>query len=117
MGISRATYYRWRKRLKEEGLAGLKPRSRRPHAFTRAGHDLRLEVGLSWRATQEVSLEGAVGLSLLLLGEERVREGRREASWWGEGGWGLQVGAAYRLRELPGRPRVYLGARYREAWV
>jgi hypothetical protein len=53
-----------------------------------------------------------VGLSLLLLGEERVREGRREASWWGEGGWGLQVGAAYRLRELPGRPRVYLGARY-----
>lgn len=83
-----------------------------PYAFTRAGHDLRLEVGLSWRATQEVSLEGAVGLSLLLLGEERVREGRREASWWGEGGWGLQVGAAYRLRELPGRPRVYLGARY-----
>lgn len=83
-----------------------------PYAFTRAGHDLRLEVGLSWRATQEVSLEGAVGLSLLLLGEERVREGRREASWWGEGGWGLQVGAAYRLRELPGRPRVYLGALY-----
>ena len=30
VGISRATYYRWRKRLKEEGLAGLKPRSRRP---------------------------------------------------------------------------------------
>ena len=30
LGISRATYYRWRKRLKEEGLAGLKPRSRRP---------------------------------------------------------------------------------------
>lgn len=23
LGISRATYYRWRKRLKEEGLAGL----------------------------------------------------------------------------------------------
>nr|WP_301336484.1 helix-turn-helix domain-containing protein [Thermus scotoductus] len=30
LGISRATYYRWRKRLQEEGLAGLKPRSRRP---------------------------------------------------------------------------------------
>ena len=30
LGISRATYYRWRKRLKEEGLAGLKPGSRRP---------------------------------------------------------------------------------------
>ena len=30
LGISRATYYRWRKHLKEEGLAGLKPRSRRP---------------------------------------------------------------------------------------
>jgi putative transposase len=30
VGISRATYYRWRKRLKEEGLSGLRPRSRRP---------------------------------------------------------------------------------------
>lgn len=30
VGISRATSYRWRKRLKEEGLSGLRPRSRRP---------------------------------------------------------------------------------------
>lgn len=30
VGISRATYYRWEKKLKGEGLAGLKPRSRRP---------------------------------------------------------------------------------------
>ncbi|SDF45772.1 Winged helix-turn helix [Thermus arciformis] len=35
LGISRATYYRWRKRLKEEGLAGLKPRSRRPQRLRR----------------------------------------------------------------------------------
>lgn len=83
-----------------------------PYAFTRAGHDLRLEVGLSWRATQEVSLEGAVGLSFLLLGEERVREEMREASWRGEGAFGVQVGASYRLGELPGRPRIHVGARY-----
>ncbi len=30
VGISRATYYRWKRRLKEEGLKGLAPRSRRP---------------------------------------------------------------------------------------
>ncbi|WP_156890682.1 helix-turn-helix domain-containing protein, partial [Meiothermus rufus] len=30
VGISRATYHRWKKALKEKGLAGLKPRSRRP---------------------------------------------------------------------------------------
>ncbi|BDG15740.1 hypothetical protein TbrSNM41_04740 [Thermus brockianus] len=35
LGISRATYYRWRKHLKEEGLAGLKPRSRRPQRLRR----------------------------------------------------------------------------------
>ncbi|GAA6735106.1 hypothetical protein YIM1640_22650 [Thermus oshimai] len=29
-GISRATYYRWKKALEEEGLRGLKPRPRRP---------------------------------------------------------------------------------------
>ncbi len=30
VGISRATYYRWKRRLQEEGLKGLKPKSRRP---------------------------------------------------------------------------------------
>ncbi len=30
VGISRATYYRWKRRLKDEGLKGLKSRSRRP---------------------------------------------------------------------------------------
>lgn len=30
VGISRATYYRWKKRLEEKGLGGLRPRSRRP---------------------------------------------------------------------------------------
>ncbi|GAA6749510.1 MAG: hypothetical protein ACK4G4_10550 [Thermus sp.] len=83
-----------------------------PYAFTRAGHDLRLEMGLSWRATPQVSLEGGVDLSLLLLGEERAREGSRENFWRGEGALGAQVGVSYRLRELPGRPRIYLGARY-----
>ncbi|RTG96390.1 integrase core domain-containing protein [Thermus scotoductus] len=30
LGISRATYYRWERALRERGLAGLKPKSRRP---------------------------------------------------------------------------------------
>jgi len=30
VGISRATYYRWQRRLKEEGLKGLAPKPRRP---------------------------------------------------------------------------------------
>lgn len=30
LGISRATYYRWERALREKGLAGLKPKSRRP---------------------------------------------------------------------------------------
>jgi transposase len=30
VGLSRASYYRWKGRLKEQGLTGLKPRSKRP---------------------------------------------------------------------------------------
>ena len=35
VGISRATYYRWTKELKEKGLRGLKPKSKRPKRFRR----------------------------------------------------------------------------------
>ncbi len=35
VGISRATYYRWKQRLREEGLKGLKPKSRRPRRLRR----------------------------------------------------------------------------------
>lgn len=35
VGISRATSFRWKKRLKEEGLKGLVPRSRRPKRLRR----------------------------------------------------------------------------------
>jgi len=72
-----------------------------PYAFIRAGHDLRLEMGLSWRAAPEVSLEGGVDLSLLLLGEERAREGSRESFWRGEGALGAQVGVSYRRHSAP----------------
>ncbi|WP_036197607.1 helix-turn-helix domain-containing protein, partial [Meiothermus taiwanensis] len=30
VGISKATYHRWKKRLEEQDLAGLKPKSRKP---------------------------------------------------------------------------------------
>jgi transposase InsO family protein len=42
-GISRASYYRYRRRYLEEGLAGLEPRSRRPR-FSPAQIDARLEA-------------------------------------------------------------------------
>jgi len=35
VGISRATYYRYRQRLEREGLKGLRPRSRRPKRLRR----------------------------------------------------------------------------------
>ena len=38
VGISRATYYRYKQRLKEEGLGGLKPKSRRPKRLRRKVH-------------------------------------------------------------------------------
>jgi len=38
VGISRATYYRYRQRLKEEGLGGLKPKDRRPKHLRRKVH-------------------------------------------------------------------------------
>nr|WP_243028380.1 helix-turn-helix domain-containing protein [Thermus albus] len=40
LGISRATYYRWERALREGGLAGLKPKSRRPR---------RLRGKVHWR--------------------------------------------------------------------
>jgi transposase-like protein len=36
-GISRETYYLYARRFAEEGIAGLEPRSRRPHVSPRAG--------------------------------------------------------------------------------
>ncbi|WP_156919469.1 helix-turn-helix domain-containing protein, partial [Thermus sp. NMX2.A1] len=38
VGLSRATYHRWKRRLKEEGLKGLVPRSRRPKRLRRKRH-------------------------------------------------------------------------------
>ena len=35
VGISRATYYRWAKELRQKGLRGLKPKSKRPKRFRR----------------------------------------------------------------------------------
>jgi transposase-like protein len=34
-GISRASYYRYRRRFLDEGVEGLEPRSRRPHSSPR----------------------------------------------------------------------------------
>ena len=38
VGISRATYYRWKQRLKREGLKGLVPKSKRPKHLRQKVH-------------------------------------------------------------------------------
>ncbi|RTI20643.1 helix-turn-helix domain-containing protein, partial [Thermus scotoductus] len=38
VGISRATYHRWRSRLKDEGLKGLLPKPKRPKRLRRKVH-------------------------------------------------------------------------------
>lgn len=38
VGISKATYHRWKKRLEEQDLAGLKPKSRKPRKLRRKVH-------------------------------------------------------------------------------
>ena len=38
VSVSRATYYRWKRTLKREGLKGLKPKSRRPKRLRRKVH-------------------------------------------------------------------------------
>ncbi|MCY3122428.1 helix-turn-helix domain-containing protein, partial [Acinetobacter baumannii] len=38
LGISRATYYRWRRRLKGQGLKGLLPKPKRPRRLRRKVH-------------------------------------------------------------------------------
>ena len=42
VGTSRATLYRWRRRLAQEGASGLAPRSRRPRRVRRRLWDMRL---------------------------------------------------------------------------
>ena len=48
VGISRATYYRWRKRLKAEGLKGLAPKPKRPK---------RLRQKVCWTPTLLIEIE------------------------------------------------------------
>ncbi|MFN3412894.1 MAG: integrase core domain-containing protein [Thermoanaerobaculum sp.] len=90
VGLSRATYYRWVKALRERGLAGLKPRSRRPR---------RLRGKVHWRP------------ELLL----RVEELRRENPSWGRWPIGLvlrQEGFSVGERTV-GRILAHLEARGR----
>jgi transposase InsO family protein len=50
LDIPRATLYRWRKRLKEQGLRGLEDESRRPKRVRRSKRDWRLiEAVKEWR--------------------------------------------------------------------
>lgn len=51
-GISRATFYRWRKRLKEEGEHGLINRSSRPHRIGRRLTDGQAEEVIHQRVTR-----------------------------------------------------------------
>ncbi|WP_105318215.1 integrase core domain-containing protein [Thermus tenuipuniceus] len=91
LGISRATYYRWERALREKGLAGLKPKPRRPKRIRGKRH---------WRP------------ELLL----RVEELRKENPTWGrwpiwltlrKEGYGVSERTVGRiLAHLEGRGRV-----------
>ncbi len=66
LGISRATYYRWEKALRERGLAGLKSKSRRPKRLRGKVHWVTGKARILWP-------------ELLI----RVEELRRENPTWG----------------------------------
>jgi putative transposase len=87
VGLSRASYYRWKGRLKDEGLTGLKPRSKRPQRLRGKVHwspeveGLRKEnptwgrwpIWLSWRKAGYTLSERTVGRILAYLeGQGRV---------------------------------------------
>ena len=72
VGVSRATYYEWRRRLKTGGVSGLVPRSSRP---------LR-HAGRQW------TMDDA----------ERVLDVRRDMPWAGKArGWTLSATGVYGL--------------------
>lgn len=84
-----------------------------PYAFTQAGHSLRLALGLRYRAGEALSVEGVLLGDYTLLGEVRNRGGGPLPPVWSAGG-GLagEAGLEYRLRDLPGRPRLALRVGY-----
>ncbi len=85
VGLSRASYYRWKGRLKEQGLTGLKPRSKRPQ---------RLRGKVHWTPELLAQVEGL----------------RKENPTWGR--WPIWLSlrkAGYTLSERTvGRILVYL---------
>ena len=87
VGLSRASYYRWKGRLKDEGLTGLKPRSKRPQRLRGKVHwspeveGLRKEnptwgrwpIRLSWRKAGYTLSGRTVGRILAYLeGQGRI---------------------------------------------
>jgi putative transposase len=87
VGLSRASYHRWKGRLKDEGPTGLKPRSKRPQRLRGKVHwspeveGLRKEnptwgrwpIWLSWRKAGYTLSERTVGRILAYLeGQGRV---------------------------------------------
>jgi transposase InsO family protein len=56
--ISRQTFYKWRRRFVADGLAGLEPRSRRPHTVPgRVGGDLEAQVVATRTRLQSAGLD------------------------------------------------------------
>ena len=72
VGIGRATYYRWKGRLKDQGLAGLKPRSRRPQR--RRG---KVQVERLWKGGYTLSERTLGRIPVYLAGQGRVERARR----------------------------------------
>lgn len=82
-GISRKTFYKWRGRFEAEGLAGLEPRSRRPHrspGATPMGVEDRV-VELRKELTEE-GLDAGAGTIRWHLGRQGVVPLPSEATVW-----------------------------------
>ena len=114
VGLSRASYYRWKGRLKEQGLTGLKPRSKWPQRLRGKVHwspeveGLRKEnptwgrwpIWLSWRKAGYTLSERTVGRILAYL-EGRGRM-ERVAGPCEEGEVPAEGAKVLRTAEAPG---------------
>jgi transposase len=78
LGISRATYYRWERALREKGLAGLKPKSRRPKR-TRGKVHWKPELMVRVEVLRKENPPGGDGPSGRFSG--------RRVFLWGNGRW------------------------------
>ena len=82
-GISRQTYYQWRRRYRAEGLEGLEPRSTAPHTSPqRISAEVEEAVVELRKALDEVGVDAGPGTIQWHLGRRGVAKVPSEATIW-----------------------------------